>query len=146
MSDFQRNDGRESWEIHTTTMGNTIKTIVFDMPPSYESITYDIAIKNEKSSYQKLLNPTKTEYQTIFYSKDYEIDRLEKENQRLNKIISKKDKLLESNSAKIRNYKMSILVSITLLFIVPVIIVTFLFDFITTCATERIALFYPKSL
>ena len=80
MSDFQRNDGRESWEIHTTTMGNTIKTIVFDMPPSYESITYDIAIKNEKSSYQKLLNPTKTEYQTIFYSKDYEIDRLEKEN------------------------------------------------------------------
>lgn len=126
MSDFQRNDGRESWEIHTTTMGNTIKTIVFDMPPSYESITYDIAIKNEKSSYQKLLNPTKTEYQTIFYSKDYEIDRLEKENQRLNKIISKKDKLLESNSAKIRNYKMSILVSITLLFIVPVIIVTFL--------------------
>ena len=120
MSDFQRNDGRESWEIQTTTIGNTIKTIVFDMPP-----TYDIAIKNENASYQKLLNPTKTEYQRIFYSKDYEIDRLEKENQRLNKIISKKDKLLESNSAKIRNYKMSIQVSITLLFIVPVIIVTF---------------------
>ena len=137
MSDFQKNNGRESWDIHTTTMGNGIKTIAFDMPPSYESITYDIAIKNETASHQELLNPTKTEYQKIFYSKDYEIGRLEEENQRLNKKISKKDKLLKSNSAKIRNYKMYILLSITLLFTVPVIFVTFMFNFITTCVTDR---------
>ena len=140
MSDFQKNNGRESWDIHTTTMGNAIKTIAFDMPPSYESITYDImsqfAIENETASHQKLLNPTKTEYQKIFYSKDYEIGRLEEENQRLNEIISKKDKLLKSNSAKIRNYKMYILLSITLLFTVPVIFVTFMFNFITTCVTD----------
>ena len=138
MSDFQRNDGRESWEIHTTTMGNTIETIAFDMPPSYESITYDIAIKNETASHQKLLNPTKTEYQKIFFSKDYEIGRLETENQRLNKIISNKDRLLKSNSAKIRNYKIYIVVSITLLFTVPVIFVTFMFNFITACVTESL--------
>ena len=142
MSDFQRNNRRESLEILTTTMGNTIKTMVFDMPPSNESITYDIAIKNETASYdsyQQLLNPTKTEYQKI--------DCLEKEIQRLNKIIllillilllEKKDKLLKSNSDKIRNYKKCIFVSITLLFIVTVITVTFLFDFITTCVTESL--------
>ena len=71
MSDFQRNDGRESWEIHTTTMGNTIKTKVFDMPPSYESLTYDIAIKKWNS----IISKTSKSYEN-WISKDFLLKRL----------------------------------------------------------------------
>ena len=73
MPNYQNNNGRESLEIITTT------TMVPDMPPSYE-----MAIVNETASHQKRPNHTKTEYQKIFYSKDYEIVRLENELQRLN--------------------------------------------------------------
>ena len=91
MPDFQKNNGREPLEIITTT------TMVPDMPPSYE-----IAIVNETASNQKRPNHTKTEYQTIFFSKDNGIVRWENEVQRLNEIISKKNKLPESNSKVIR--------------------------------------------
>ena len=91
MPNFQKNNGREPLEIITTT------TMVPDMPPSYE-----IAIVNETASNQKRPNHTKTEYQTIFFSKDNGIVRWENEVQRLNEIISKNHKSLESNSKVIR--------------------------------------------
>ena len=104
MSDFQRNNGSESWEILTST------TMVSDMPPSYE-----IATGNVTASYPRILtplNPTRTEY---LDSKDYEISRLKKEIQGLRKIISNKDKSLRSNSNKIRNYRIFIFVLIMLI-------------------------------
>ena len=101
MSDFQRNNGRESWEILTST------TMVSDMPPSY-----DIATGNFPTSHSRLPNPTRTEY---LDSKDYEIGRLKKEIQGLRKIISNKDKSLRSNSNKIRNYRIFIFVLIMLI-------------------------------
>ena len=107
MPDFQKNNGREPLEIITTT------TMVPDMPPSYE-----IAIVNETASHQKHPNHTKTKYQTIFFSKDNGIGRLENEVQRLNDIFSKKNKLLESNSKVIRKNDICTLVSIMLLFII----------------------------
>ena len=110
MTDFRRNNGRESWEILTTT------TMVSDMPPSYE-----IATGNVVPSHPRLPNPTRTEY---LDSKDYEIGRLEKEIQRLNKIILNKHKLLQSNSNKLRNYRICILVLIMLIAIVTVTTVT----------------------
>ena len=88
-------------------------TIVSDMPPSY-----DVAIENVTASHQKLFNSTKTELPNIFYSEEYEIGRLEKEIQRLNKIISTKDKLLKS-------ILVSILVSILLIVIVNIIVITY---------------------
>ena len=91
----------------------TTITMVSDMPPSY-----DVAIENVTALHQKIFNSTKTEYQKIFYSKNDEISRLEKENQRLNKIISTKDKLLKS-------ILVSILVSILLIVIANIIVVTF---------------------
>ena len=91
MPNFQENNKRESSEIITTT------TMVPDMPPSYE-----IAIVNETASNQKRPNHTKTLYQTIFFSKDNGIVRWENEVQRLNEIISKNHKSLESNSKVIR--------------------------------------------
>ena len=107
MPNYQNNNGRESFEIITTT------TMVPDMPPSYE-----IAIVNETASHQKRPNHTKTEYQKIFYSKDYEIVRLENELQRLYEIISKNHKLLEFNSEVIRKRDICILISIMLFFII----------------------------
>ena len=101
MSDFHRNNGRESWEILTST------TMVSDMPPSY-----DIATGNFPTSHSRLPNPTRTEY---LDSKDYEIGRLKKEIQGLRKIISNKDKSLRSNSNKIRNYRIFIFVLIMLI-------------------------------
>ena len=114
MSGFQRTNGREnSLEILTST------TMVSDMPPSY-----DIATGNVTASDPRLPNPTSTEYRD---SKDYEIGRLRVveeslrvEIQRLNKIISDKHKLLESNSNKIRSYRICILVIIMLIAIVTV--------------------------
>ena len=91
MPNFEKKNGREPLEIITTT------TMVPDMPPSYE-----IAIVNETASNQKRPNHTKTEYQTIFFSKDNGIVRWENEVQRLNEIISKNHKSLESNSKVIR--------------------------------------------
>ena len=101
MSDFQRNNGSESWDILTST------TMVSDMPPSY-----DIATGNFPTSHSRLPNPTRTEY---LDSKDYEIGRLKKEIQGLRKIISNKDKSLRSNSNKIRNYRIFIFVLIMLI-------------------------------
>ena len=93
MSDFRKNDNRESQEILTSI------TMVSNMPPSY-----DIAIENVTASHQNFLNSTKTYYQKNFYSKNDEISRSEKENQRLNNIISNQHQLLVSKSNKIRNY------------------------------------------
>ena len=101
MSDFHRNNGRESLEILTST------TMVSDMPPSY-----DIATGNVTTSHSRLPNPARTEY---LDSKDYEIGRLKKEIQGLRKIISNKDKSLRSNSNKIRNYRIFICVLILLI-------------------------------
>ena len=101
MSDFQRNNGSESWDILTST------TMVSDMPPSY-----DIATGNVTTSNSRLPNPARTEY---LGSKDYEIGRLKKEIQGLRKIISNKDKSLRSNSNKIRNYRIFIFVLIMLI-------------------------------
>ena len=109
MSDFQRNNGSESWDILTST------TMVSDMPPSY-----DIATGNFPTSHSRLPNPTRTEY---LDSKDYEIGRLKKEIQGLRKIISNKDKSLRSNSNKIRSYRICILVIIMLIAILTVTIV-----------------------
>ena len=112
MPNFQKDNNRESSEILTRI------TMVSDMPPSY-----DVAIENVTASHQKLFNSTKTELpnyftQKLFYSKEYEIGRLEKEIQRLNKIISTKDKLLKS-------ILVSILVSILLIVIVNIIVITY---------------------
>merc|ERR1712131_536287 len=107
MTDFRKNNNRESSEILTSI------TMVSDMPPSY-----DVAIENVTASHQKLFNSTKTELPNIFDSTDYEMGRLEKEIERLNKIISTKDKLLKSILG-------SILVSILLIVIVNVIVVTY---------------------
>ena len=111
MSDFHRNNGRESLEILTST------TMVSDMPPSY-----DIATGNVTTSHSRLPNPARTEY---LDSKDYEIGRLKKEIQGLRKIISNQHKLLESYSKKIRNDKICISVLILLLAIVNITIVIF---------------------
>merc|ERR1712131_174028 len=107
MPDLRKNNNRESSEILTSI------TMISDMPPSY-----DVAIENVTASHQKLFNSTKTEYQNIFYSKEYEIGRSEKEIQRLNKIISTKDKLIKS-------ILVTILVSILLIVLVNVIVVTY---------------------
>ena len=107
MPDFQKNNNRESSEILTSI------TMVSDMPPSY-----DVAIENVTASHQKLFNSTKIELPNIFYSKEYEIGRLEKEIQRLNKIISTKDKLLKS-------ILVSISVSILLIVIANIIVLTY---------------------
>ena len=107
MPDFRKNNNRESSEILTSI------TMVSDMPPSY-----DVAIENVTASHQKLFNSTKTELPNIFYSKEYEIGRLEKEIQRLNKIISTKDKLLKS-------ILVSISVSTLLIVIANIIVVTY---------------------
>ena len=107
MPDFRKNNNRESSEILTSI------TMVSDMPPSY-----DVAIENVTASHQKLFNSTKTELPNTFYSKEYEIGRLEKEIQRLNKIISTKDKLLKS-------ILVSISVSILLIVIANIIVVTY---------------------
>ena len=111
MSDFHRNNGRESWEILTST------TMVSDMPPSY-----DIATGNVTTSHSRLPNPARTEY---LDSKDFEIGRLKKEIQGLRKIISNKDKSLRSNSNKIQNYRIFIIVLILLISIVIAAIVTY---------------------
>ena len=112
MPDLRKINNRESSEILTSI------TMVSDMPPSY-----DVAIENVTASHRKLFNSTKTELpnyftQKLFYSKEYEIGRLEKEIQRLNKIISTKDKLLKS-------ILVSILVSILLIVIANIIVVTY---------------------
>ena len=107
MPDFQKNNNRESSEILTSI------TMVSDMPPSY-----DVAIENVTASNQKLFNSMKTELPKVFYSKEDEIGRLEKEIQRLNKIISTKDKLLKS-------ILVSISVSILLIVIANIIVVTY---------------------
>ena len=104
MSDFQRNNGTESWEILSST------TMVSDMPPSY-----DMATGNVTTSHSRLPNPTGTEY---LDSKDFEIGRLKKEIHGLRKIITNKDMSLRSNSNKIRNYRIFIFVLIMLISIV----------------------------
>ena len=105
MPDFRRINERESCEILATIIN------ISDMPPT--------ATGNAPTSHL-----TKTQDND---SKDYEIDRLKTENNRLNKIISSKHKLLEYKLNKIRSYRyilVGILAMLTVIFTVTILIST----------------------
>ena len=120
MSGFQRNNEREnSWGILTST------TMVSDMPPSY-----DIATGNVTASHPRLPNPTRTEY---FDSKDYEIGRLKVEIQRIHK-------LLQSDSNKIRNYRICLLIFIILIAILIITTVITITNSFFACRYLHVAI------